>query len=209
MFRCAGRYHLLFCILFICIARPVYAQNFVFAQLNGSPMNTKGWNLAGEAHLVNIVDSLNTELLLCSGFNSSGAIFFDQPINLSFCQKWIAEFDFRMYDGTGADGLAFCFLDVPPSGYVIGGGLGIPSTANGLKVCFDTWNNCIPFDPNYVHEDMPKIEIRYGIGYDKNDGQSNLIVGECLSEPTRDNYDGQLSFIRSPDYSHAKIVYNH
>ena len=75
MFRCAGRYHLLFCILFICIARPVYAQNFVFAQLNGSPMNTKGWNLAGEAHLVNIVDSLNTELLLCSGFNSVGPYF--------------------------------------------------------------------------------------------------------------------------------------
>jgi gliding motility-associated-like protein len=172
-------------------------------------MNTSGWNLQGEAHLTNIVDSLNTELLLCSGFNSSGAAFYDQPIDLSFCNKWIAEFDFRMYDGTGADGIAFCFLDVPPSGFVIGGGLGIPSTANGLKVCFDTWNNCIPFDVNTVHQDMPKIEIRWGVGYDLNDNSNNLVVGECVFEPTRINFDGALSFIRAPVYNHAKIVYNH
>ena len=209
MFRATGRYQILICLFLICATRPVSAQSFVFAQLTGSPMNTTGWNLAGLAHVQHLVYTDNSELLLCSGFNSSGAAFFDQPINLSFCNKWIAEFDFRMYDGTGADGIAFCFLDVPPTGFVIGGGLGIPSTANGLKVCFDTWNNCIPFDPNYVHEDMPKIEIRYGIGYDKNDGQTNLIVGECLSEPTRDNSDGKLSYIRSPDYNHAKIVYNH
>jgi gliding motility-associated-like protein len=209
MSRGKGRYHFLFFLFLMNSTRPVFAQNFVFAQLTGAPMNTAGWNLQGEAHVTTILGPTNSEILLCSGFNSSGAVFYNQPINLSFCSKWIAEFDFRMYDGTGADGIAFCFLDVPPVGFVNGGGLGIPSTANGLKVCFDTWNNCIPFDPNYVHNDMPKIEIRYGIGYDKNDGQSNLIVGECLSEPTRDNYDGKLSYIRSPDYNHAKIVYNH
>src|SRR5262249_10853320 len=138
----------------------------------------------------------------------SGAVFYNQPINLSLCNKWIAEFDFRMYDGTGADGIAFCFLDVPPVGFVNGGGLGIPSTANGLKVCFDTWNNCIPFDPNTVHQNMPKIEIRWGRGYDDNSNPNNLIVGECLPGPTRDNSDGKISFIRSPDYSHAKITYD-
>ena len=164
MFRATGRYQILICLFLICATRPVSAQNFVFAQLTGAPMNTTGWNLAGLAHIQHLVYTDNSELLLCSGFNASGAAFFDQPINLSFCNKWIAEFDFRMYDGTGADGIAFCFLDVPPTGFVVGGGLGIPSTANGLKVCFDTWNNCVPFDPNYVHEDMPKIEIRYGIG---------------------------------------------
>ena len=62
-----------------------------------------------------------------------------------------------MFDGTGADGVAFCFLDVPPNGFVNGGGLVIPDKANGLKVCFDTWNNCIPFDPNTVHQNMPNI----------------------------------------------------
>ncbi|HLY68098.1 MAG TPA: PKD domain-containing protein, partial [Puia sp.] len=110
--------------------------------------------------------------------------------------------------GTGADGLAFSFLDVPPSAYVRGGGLGIPDNANGLKVCFDTWNNCIPFDTSTVHQDMPKIEIRWAKGYDDDSDPNNIIYGECLMGPTRDNSDGKLSYIRSPNYNHAKITYD-
>jgi PKD repeat protein len=183
-------------------------QNYVFAQLSGTPLNTTGWNLVGNAQVTNIIGSADSELLICKAFQSnSGAAFYNQPINLSMCQKWIAEFDFRMYDGTGADGLAFCFLDVPPSGYVNGGGLGIPDAANGLKVCFDTWNNCIPYDTLTVHQEMPKIEIRWGIGYDENVG-GNIVYGECVNEPTRDNSDGKLSFIRGPAYNRAKIVYD-
>jgi gliding motility-associated-like protein len=199
-----------FCFFMVfCIHNRTYCQNYVFAQLNGSPMNTTGWNLQGDAHLANLTATDYSELLICSAFgNLSGAVFYNQPINLAMCKKWTAEFDFRMNDGTGADGLAFCFLDVPPVGFVNGGGLGIPDAANGLKVCFDTWNNCIPFDPGTVHQDMPKIEIRWGIGY--NGGSpSNPIVGECLDNmPTRTNYDGKLSFIRSPEYNHAKITYD-
>lgn len=186
------------------------SQNYVFAQLNGSPMKTSGWNLTGDARVANITDTNYDELLLCSSiYNSNGAAFFNQPINLSFCSKWIAEFDFRMYDGTGADGLAFCFLDVPPTGFTNGGGLGIPDAANGLKVCFDTWNNCIPYDSSTVHQDMPKIEIRWGLGYNVNSNPNNPLSGECITiEPTRDNSDGKISFIRSPTYNHAKITYD-
>ena len=112
--------------------------------------------------------------------------------------QWIAEFDFRMFDGDGADGIAFCFLDVPPSGFVVGGGMGVPGTANGLKVCFDTWNNCIPYQPGTIHLYMPKIEIRWGFGYD-----------ECPTYfPTRDNRNSDINFIRSADYKHAKITYD-
>lgn len=160
-------------------------------------MNTSGWNLQGAARVANVTGTGNSELLLCPVNQTSGAAFFEQPINLSMCNKWKAEFDFRLYDGTGADGLAFCFLDVPPSGFVIGAGLGIPATANGLKVCFDTWNNCIPFNPGTVHKDMPKVEIRWGNGYD-----------ECTGLPTRDNSDGKISFIRSTNYNHAEITYD-
>lgn len=160
-------------------------------------MNTSGWNLQGAARVANVTSTGNSELLLCPVNQTSGAAFFEQPINLSMCNKWKAEFDFRLYDGTGADGLAFCFLDVPPSGFVIGAGLGIPATANGLKVCFDTWNNCIPFNPGTVHKDMPKVEIRWGNGYD-----------ECTGLPTRDNADGKISFIRSTNYNHAEITYD-
>lgn len=173
------------------------AQNYVFARLGGSPVNTNGWNLQGAARIGNIVYNDQSEVIVCPVNGSSGAIFYNQPINLSLCSKWKAEFDFRMHDGTGADGLAFCFLDVPPSGFVSGAGLGIPLTANGLKVCFDTWNNCIPFNGSTVHLNMPKVEIRYGSGYD-----------ECSSMPTKDNSDNSISFIADTSYKHAKITYD-
>jgi gliding motility-associated-like protein len=186
-----------------------FGQNYIFAQLTGTPVNTSGWTMQGDAHVGNILGTADSEIVICSLYahdprdtgmvsGGSGAIFYNQPINLSLCHTWTAEFDFRMFDGTGADGITFCFLDVPPVGFVIGGGLGVPGSANGLKVCFDTWNNCIPFDPSTVHQDMPKIELRWGVGYN-----------ECaISQPTRDNANGQISFIRSPDYNHAKITYD-
>ncbi|HEU5053220.1 MAG TPA: gliding motility-associated C-terminal domain-containing protein [Hanamia sp.] len=188
---------LLFFIFLFTFSNRDFGQTYVFAQLTGSPMNTSGWNLQGAARVTNVTGTGNSELLLCPVNQTSGAAFFKQPINLSMCNKWKAEFDFRLYDGTGADGLAFCFLDVPPSGFVIGEGLGIPKTANGLKVCFDTWNNCIPYNPSTVHNDMPKVEIRWGNGYN-----------ECSGQPTRTNADGKISFIRSVNYNHAEIIYD-
>ena len=199
----------LFCFYTILNAnKNAVCQNYVFAQLNGTPLNTKGWTMQGATRLGNVIDTTYSELILCPNVNSSsGAIFYNQPINLSQCKNWSADFDFRMFDGTGADGIAFCFLDVPPTGFVIGGGLGIPNAANGLKVCFDTWNNCIPFDAFTVHQDMPKIEIRWGVGYDNNTDPNNPTYGECLGGPTRDNADGRISFIRSGNYNHARITY--
>ncbi len=188
-------------LLLFSINQHANCQNYIFAQLNGSPINTSGWSLQGDAQVASIVESGNTELLICSSKGASGAAFYSQPINLSLCSKWKAAFDFRLFDGTGADGLAFCFLDTPPSGFITGGGLGIPNAANGLKVCFDTWNNCIPFNASTVHQNMPKIEIRWGKGY-------NDTNGECANLPTRDNSDGKLSFIRSGIYNHAMITYD-
>jgi len=157
-------------------------------------MNTTGWNLQGAAKVTNVTDTGNSELLLVPTTNGlSGAIFYNQPINLSMCNTWKAEFDFRMYDGTAADGIAFCFLDVPPVGFVSGGGLGIPATSNGLKVGFDTWNNC---NASSTFE-MPKVELRWGSGY-----------SECWSQPTATNQGGFLNFIRSPSYSHAVVSYD-
>ncbi|MFN7539327.1 MAG: lectin-like domain-containing protein, partial [Bacteroidota bacterium] len=86
-------------------------------------MNTAGWTMNGEAAVRNVLYNNNSELLLTSArLNSSGGIFFNQPINLSMCSRWRAEFDFRINGGTAADGIAFSFLDAPPSGFVIGEG---------------------------------------------------------------------------------------
>src|ERR1700730_1311193 len=101
---------LLLLSLIIGSGRTAMGQTYVFAQLTGSPMNTTGGNLVGDAQVTNIIGSGATELMLTRSANfDAGAAFFAQPINLSFCNKWIVEFDFRMYDGTGADGIAFCF----------------------------------------------------------------------------------------------------
>jgi gliding motility-associated-like protein len=182
-------------LLLLSINQLAMSQQYVFAQLKGAPLNTDGWTLSGDAQVSNVIENNNAELLLCSNFNNrSGAAFYSQPINLSLCNKWKAEFDFRIYDGNGADGMAFCFIDVPPTSYVNGQGLGIPATANGLKVCFDTWKNCN--GPNN-YQNMPKLEMRWGVGYD-----------ECWNLPTRENQDGKLSIIRSADYTHALITYD-
>ena len=185
------RFLLLIATCLLCYATK--AQSYVFAQLNGTPVNTSGWTLTGTAAVTNVTGTGNSEILLCpASLSQNGAIFFNHPINLNLCNSWTAEFDFRIFDGTGADGIAFCLLDVPPSGFVVGGGLGIPATANGLKICFDTYLNC----PSTGFE-LPKLEIRYGAGYD-----------ECWSQPTVTNASGNLSVIRANEYCHAKITYN-
>lgn len=174
----------------------VFSQNFIFATLDGSPtLNTTGWNITGNAYVGNTSGTANTnndELILTDNTNTqSGGVFWNQQIDLSICQKWIVEFDFRIADGGGADGLAFNFLDVPPAGLVSGGGVGIPATANGLKVILDTYdNNCA--GPN------PEIQIYSGVGYN-----------ECIAGLVRvDNTSGTLGFIRNTNYQRCRITYD-
>lgn len=170
------------------------AQSFIFAQLTGAPVNTTGWNLTGNAYVGNTAGGGggNSEVILTNAFTSqSGGIFYSQPINIVQCDKWTVEFDFRIWEGDGADGIAFCLLDVPPSGFVGGGGVGIPGASNGLKIVFDTYNNCGAANP--------ALQIRWGAGYGG---------GECdYSQPTLDN-SGQLNFIRSNNYNQARIEYD-
>lgn len=170
------------------------AQSYVFAQLTGAPVNTTGWNLTGNAYVGNTpVGAGNSEIILTDPFNSqSGAIFFTSPIDIVQCNKWTVDFEFRMFDGSAADGIAFCLLDVPPSGFVGGGGVGIPAASNGLKIVFDSFDNCGA--PN------PAIQIRYGAGY---------AGGECNgAQPTIDNNSGNLSFLRSNGYNTARVEYD-
>ena len=171
-------------------------SQFIFAELQGSPsMVTTNWNLTGAAYTGDTggdVDNFSNELILTDAINSSsGAAFYSQAIDLGTCNQWNVKFDFRMFEGSAADGIAFCFLDVPPTGFVSGGGVGIPSTANGIKVILDTYNNC--GGPN------PGIQIYSGPGYN-----------ECIPGITSlDNVGGTLSFLRSSDYSTAEISYNY
>lgn len=183
---------LLFTVLPIALG---YAQNFVFAELQGTPtINTTGWNLTGNAQVGNTngtPGSNNDEVILTANANAqSGGIFWDEPLDLNICSKWTVEFDFRIFDGSGADGLAFCFLDVPPAGFVSGGGVGIPGGSNGLKVIFDTYDNCGGANP--------QIQIYTGVGYNE------CIAGIIKAE----NNGGTLDFIRRNEYNSAVITYD-
>lgn len=164
----------------------------VFAQLQGSPVNTAGWNLAGATTIVND-EVVLTPVTPSGGSGTSGAIFFGQQVNLTQCQKWKVEFDFRIFDGSGADGIAFCFIDAPPSGFVVGGGVGIPGSANGLKVVFDTFiNNSVGVPAS------PQIQIRYGVGYDQ-------FAAPFNTQPS--TATGQ-TYLRSNAYQTARIEYD-
>jgi|GEM_PF-230841 len=177
------------------------AQTYVFAQLQGSPnVNTTGWSFNGTASAGDTGGDGNTDndeiVLTIPASGGSGGIFYNQSLNLTQCQKWTAEFEFRMFDGNGADGIAFCFIDAPPTGFVVGGGVGIPGSANGLKVVFDTFNNL-----GNLQND-PSIQIRYGVGYH----ESNAPFG---AQPTlRNSAADSLNFLRSNEYQSARITYN-
>ena len=182
-------------LFFVLISKIEYAQSFVFGQLTGSPvLNTQGWNLNGNAYVGDTpgdVDNFNDELILTNAIGTqSGGVFFAQPLNLGLCSNWIVDFDYRIWGGNAADGLAFCFLQVPPVGFINGGGIGIPGTANGLKVVLDTWDNGCGANP--------ELQIYNGVGY-----------GECYAGIVKlTNTGGILNFIRGNTYRSVRIIYN-
>jgi gliding motility-associated-like protein len=183
-------------LLFLLISRYEFAQNYVFGELIGNPLNTIGWNLTGNAFIGDTpgdVDAFSNEIILTNNTNNqSGGVFYNTPINLTFCQNWTVEFEYRISGGSAADGLAFCLIDVPPAGFVDGNGIGIPGTANGLKIVIDTYDNCSQGGTN------PEIQIFNGIGYD-----------ECLpATPKIQNSGGLLDYLRNATYQPVKITYN-
>jgi gliding motility-associated-like protein len=169
-----------------------YAQTLVFAELTGSPnIVTTGWNFSGAANSGDSggdIDNFSNEIVLTDAINSSsGGIFFNESIDLSTCLQWKVEFDFRMWEGSAADGIAFCFLDVPPTGFVSGGGVGIPATSNGVFVILDTYDNGCGINP--------EIQLFQGTNYD-----------EC--SPGVINRAENLSFLRSTNYQTCLVEYN-
>ena len=75
-------------------------------------------------------------------------------------------------------------------GFSRAGGVGIPGTANGIKVVFDTWDNGCGANP--------EIQIYNGTGYN-----------ECAVGIVKvTNTAGNLNFLRSNSYNQAVINYN-
>ncbi|MBK1894460.1 T9SS type B sorting domain-containing protein [Chryseobacterium paridis] len=167
---------LLFCLFIILINLPntLLSQTY---QLSGNPVNTTGWDLVSSANV-------NTDFiqLTADQGNQYGAIKLTNPINLRYCDKWKVEFDFRI-DGNGTaqfgrgDGFTFWYLANPPTGFVSGGGLGIPANASGLMVGFDIFNNT-------TEGQMSKVHILYGTNNSLNNNiEYNNTPGSTFHSP--------------------------
>ncbi|MET3034896.1 gliding motility-associated C-terminal domain-containing protein [Chryseobacterium sp. NRRL B-14859] len=136
----------------LCLPGKFFSQTY---QLAGNPVNTTGWDLVSDATVVGDFIRLTTDQT-----SRYGAIKLSTPITLSYCDKWKVEFDFRI-DGNGTtqfgrgDGFTFWYLANPPTGFVSGGGLGIPAGASGLMVGFDIFNNT-------TEGQMSKVHLLYG-----------------------------------------------
>jgi gliding motility-associated-like protein len=185
-----------FTLLCMLLSAGLYAQSFTFAELKGSPLNTSGWNLAGSAAIGDTPGDANNdpdELILTPPVNFvSGAAFYSQPFNASVCQRWTVEFDYRIWDGSAADGIAFCYLADPPSGFVAGGGIGIPALPRGLMIVLDTYNNADC--GGFVN---PELQIRYS------DGTRNYEECPIPPQPTA----GPVAQLRSATYNRMRITY--
>lgn len=181
-----------FLLILICFSGKISAQTY---QLTGNPVNTSGWDLVSSA-------SVNTDFIQLTQDigNQYGAIKLQDPINLKYCDKWKVEFDFRI-DGNGTaqygrgDGFTFWYLANPPTGFVSGGGLGIPANASGLMVGFDIFNNS-------TEGQMSKIHVLYGT----NNGLNNNIEYNNTAGSTFHSADlNPTQPFVGPTYKHVEV----
>ncbi|MDH6251887.1 gliding motility-associated-like protein [Chryseobacterium sp. H1D6B] len=161
-------------IILLCLSGKLFSQTY---QLIGNPVNTTGWDLVSSANV-------NTDFiqLTADQGNLYGAVKLATPINLKYCDKWKVEFDFRI-DGNGTtqfgrgDGFTFWYLANPPTGFVSGGGLGIPANASGLMVGFDIFNNT-------TEGQMSKVHVLYGTNNSTNNNiEYNTTAGSTFHSP--------------------------
>src|SRR5690606_877669 len=106
------------------------AQEFRY-ELSGTPVDITGWTMGADA----IIDGGAIRLTESVG-NKTGYIYYNEPQDLSGeCSYFTVEFEYKMNNASGlatpADGLAFWFLQDPPVGFVLGGGMGMPPILKG------------------------------------------------------------------------------
>ena len=115
----------------------VFSQ--IAATLAGYPLVTTGWNIGGFGAVVDSEVRLTT-----AGTNENGYVYYNTVVNLTACAQFTVKFDYRIVPAGGAgvaDGIAFFYISTPPSGFITGGGLGLPNPLTGMVFTLDTWDN--------------------------------------------------------------------
>lgn len=160
-------------ILFFSIIFPGigYGQSFSY-ELTGDPVDITGWFMGGDA----IVDG-DAIRITEAVTDQNGHIYYGEPQILSGdCAYFTIDFEYMMEPSASpADGFAFWFLEDPPSGFVSGEGIGMPTVMDGFALVFDTYNNT-------GIDDMPTISIRKfeTEGYIEDDMTD--VIGTILTE---------------------------
>jgi gliding motility-associated-like protein len=151
------RFLSLFVICFLSVWS-AHAQAFTY-MLTGNPVNTTGWSMAPQSSIEADAITLTTN----TG-SQAGYIYYSTMQNLTNCSQFTVSFDFKISNSSSptADGFTFWYISNPPTGFTVGGGIGLPNNPNGLVLIFDTYNN------NGANT-MPKISLR------NLDGTSNYV----------------------------------
>lgn len=169
----------------------VYGQGFSYA-LTGTPVDITGWTIGGDA----IVEGGTIRLTDASN-NRMGYIHFGLPQDLSGdCSYFNVEFEYKMNNALGlatpADGLAFWFLETPPAGFVLGGGMGMPPVMKGFSFVMDTYNNDAILDNPIITLDTYDF-----VGY--TEGFFGNSVGTPLLNQT---------YVNDNTWRHCRLEYN-
>ncbi|GAA4467804.1 hypothetical protein GCM10023093_24220 [Nemorincola caseinilytica] len=162
------------------------------ADLAGFPLVTTGWNIGGFATVIDSFVQLTNPTT-----NQNGYVYYATPVNLTGCGQFTVDFDYRIQvspASTVADGIAFWYISNPPSGFVTGGGIGLPSNPNGLIMIMDTYNNVAPAD----------VPLATLLGYNGTipgytEGSAAGLL--CPVAPL-------LTYITDGTWRHCKITYN-
>jgi len=125
----------LFSILFS--IKKANAQTFDFS-LTGNPVDITDWVLGSQSSID------GEEIILTNPIgDQNGYIYYETPQDLASCSEFTVEFEFRITNSSSptADGIAFFYITQPPSGFIQGEGIGLPSNPEGLILVLDTYDN--------------------------------------------------------------------
>lgn len=194
-----------FTLILLIISLNIQAQTNLFASLQGSQtVDTTNWHFNGDAFLGDTggdSDAYPNEVVLTPAQdNKFGQVFYKTPIDLTTCTKWRAEFEIRMFDGSGADGIAFCVIDQLPDSYMVGYAMGVPLNSNGLKVAFDSYDNYM--GGVQCGGSNPEIQIGYGVGYSECDNTMTRLVNNTSI------YTKNLGYLVDKFYDKITVTYD-
>ncbi|HET8573447.1 MAG TPA: gliding motility-associated C-terminal domain-containing protein [Edaphocola sp.] len=181
----------MFVIALILMAYGAYGQTFNYF-LSGNPISTTGWITSAQSY-VNGGEFVLTD----PQPTQAGYIYYATPQNLANCSRFTVTFDFKISQSSSptADGIAFWYISNPPTGFINGGGLGLPSYPDGLVLLLDTYNN------NGLPDDNPLVSLR------RYDGTvQGYVEGSTTGQITPDvTYQ---NFIADTGWHTCKLIYS-